>query len=338
MNSKISLLLISTISLLLLAGCGAKKIVMKSLHPAEIPVLTTKQIIAVNTFENDKVQLSSKVEAKLASIQIDNKNYFTIANRSQLNKVLTEQKFQASDITHNKNIVKIGKLVGAQAIIGGSVTSSYEDGYYITTREKCASYNKDGECLRMKNYKVKCNTTASSVSANLNIIDVESAQTLYANTITKNYNGDSCRSSIQTGKQSVMTLADAVASDFAQKLAPIYLYYSVELIEDVDSVDLTKRQEQLFENALEYIENGRTSKAETIFETLHTEVAERSFEIAYNLGVIKQSFGKYIQAKSLYQIADENTMQPNKLLDSAIINIDSLIKQEKIATSQLLNK
>jgi len=337
MNNKILLLSASIISIFLLTGCSAKKISVKALHPAEIPVLTSKQVITVNTFDNDKVQLSSKVEAKLASIQIDNKNYFTIANRSQLDKILTEQKLQASDLTQNNNIIKIGRLVGAQAIIGGNVTSSYEDGYYIESRKKCVSRNEDGKCVKMRSFKVRCITTAANVSANLNIIDVESATTLYANTITKNYNGDSCRSAIQTGQQSIITLADAIASDFAQKLAPLYVYYSIELMEDVDSIKLNDKQEQLFENALQYIENGRITKAEILFDTLHDEVSEQSFEIAYNLGVIKQSFGKYTQAKSLYQIADEITMEPNQLIDDAILNIDVLIIQQKIAKSQLYN-
>lgn len=49
-----------------------------------------------------------------------NTGKFVIVERSQLNKVLKEQKFQQSDLT-SEQVVKIGEILGVDAIVIGSV-------------------------------------------------------------------------------------------------------------------------------------------------------------------------------------------------------------------------
>ena len=239
-------IVISTIcsGMLLLTGCGSKQVRMQALVPAPVPVLTAKRNVAVTDFSDDKVNLGAKIESNLASITLDQKNFFTVANRAQINKILAEQKLQSSDLSNGTKAAKVGKLIGAQAIIGGSVSSSFEDGSYIEQREKCVATNDAGKCVQTKTYAVTCPTSAANVSANINVIDVETGSTIHAKSITKNFTADGCKISvlggfattdgeILRGSQAVNGLADNIANEFVEKLAPRYVSYNVELMEKV---------------------------------------------------------------------------------------------------------
>jgi len=337
MRQIIKLSLVISVLLISITGCSSKKVKMKALVPAKVPVLTAKRNVAVSVFTNDKVGLSSKIEASLAGIVLDKKNFFTVANRASLNKILDEQKLQSSDLSDGSNAAKIGKLIGAEAIIGGSVVSSHEDGSYIEQREKCIAYYK-GKCTRTRPYNVTCPTAAASVSASINVIDVETARVIHAKTITKNYTADGCRVSggrITPGAQALNGLADNVAFSFTKALAPRYVVYSVQLMEKVKSVDLTSAQEKVFVNALKYLENRRAKKAEKLLTDLYNETGSKAFEIAYNLGLIKQSLAKYEIALELFMEADKNVTEPNKLIDSALNDIKDTIKKQKEANEQM---
>jgi curli biogenesis system outer membrane secretion channel CsgG len=346
MNINIKTLLVSLlIGTISFSGCSAKKVTIRTLVPAEVPVLSAKRNIAVIKFTDDKIHLSSKIEAQLSKVIIDKKSFFTITNRAQLDKILKEQKLQSSDLTNSKSASKIGELIGAQAIIGGSVNSSFKDGKYREQRVKCVMIDKTGKCTNTIKYYVTCTTASATVSANINVIDVETAQTIHAQTITKSYNGDSCKvagifglkgdGDIKSGSEALAGLSDNVAKAFVVKLAPRYIKYSVEIMDSVSSIDLTSKEKKLFENALIYLENGRTKKSEKLLDKLYTLTGENAFEVAYDLGVIKQSLGKYEEAKLLYTLADDHTIEPNKLIDKAILDIEDVILKQKEAHLQL---
>jgi len=316
---------------------------MKAIKPAIVDALTNKRIVSVAKFKGDKNNLSSTVETKLSSLSIKNKKYFTVPNRSELNKIIKEQKLQSSDLYNSKKAVKIGNLVGAQATIVGTVNSSGKNSSYYEIRQRCVSRYKNGKCARIQKYRVKCDTTTAGITANLNIVDVQTGSSLYAQTITKNYNADSCKDGylvysnrkIPSSAQALSAMSIQIAEEFVSLLAPSYVYFSVELIEDIDSVDVSSKQEDSFENALKYIENNRLSRAEEIFDRLNGQLNESSYEVAYNLGLVKQSLGKYEEAKSLFVLSDRIIGEPNKLIDSAILNINKLLLQKEAALNQL---
>ncbi len=86
-----------------------------------------KNIIAVLDFEdNDK--LAGKVELKLADMLITSlvkTNKFNVIERNKLGKVLEEHKLQAVGLTDPaSNAIELGKLVGAENVIFGTVSSA----------------------------------------------------------------------------------------------------------------------------------------------------------------------------------------------------------------------
>lgn len=65
-----------TLLLVVISGYS-QKVNIAVLEPVEIDRVANTKKIAVTRFKNDNVGLSSKIEAILANIKINNKNFFT---------------------------------------------------------------------------------------------------------------------------------------------------------------------------------------------------------------------------------------------------------------------
>lgn len=153
---------------LLMSGC-AQKVRIKALNPAEVGQMASKKKVAINSFKNDRHGLSGKVEAQLANHKLDKKRYFTMVSRKALGDVIAEQKLQSSELMDEATSTRIGKLVGAQAIINGEISSSSAtEGSYREARKKCLRYVKNKGCVQYKHYTVTCKTLQAMMSASCN--------------------------------------------------------------------------------------------------------------------------------------------------------------------------
>jgi curli biogenesis system outer membrane secretion channel CsgG len=344
-------------AILLMTGC-AQKVQVKALNPAEIGEMASKKKVAVTSFKNDELGLSAKIEAEIAKHMLDDQKYFTVLSRNDVDKVIQEQKLQSSVLIDEKTATKIGKLVGAQAIINGQVSSSGKEDKYLADRQRCAAYDKK-KCVRYENYRVTCNTTVADVSASINIVDMETGSIIYADTITKNYNGDSCsngealalvanlfgggaKADATSGKllsatQAQQKLANDITKEFVHKLTPNYVYFEVTLLESIE-FEVSKAQQASFTGALEYIKSGRMDKAEGILAKLHDELNGKSYVLAYDLGVVKEAQGDFLASKKMYAMADELTTQPVNEINEAVLRIYSLIEKNEKAKAQISRK
>lgn len=331
-------------------GCSAKKVSIKAQVPAEVDSLTKKREIAVVPFKNDNVNFTGRLETKLANVRINGKPYFKVINRDKIGDVLKELKFQSSDLVGNK-AAQFGKLAGAKVIITGNVKTSATNGSYKKPEQQCASYNKKGRCLYYRTVYVTCRTANATFNSSINAIDVNTGQVVDAVNISKNYQGDSCKDTgmnlfglvktkkFKTAEEALNDLADEAATEYVNRVAPHYVTLNVELKDKVKSIDLTDRQEKMFENAITYIEHGRLDKAEQILKRLNEQIKEQSYEIAYDLGVVEEALGKLNEAKAAYQLADkiitDQALEPDELVDQAIDRINKLIEKRKKLKQQL---
>lgn len=327
-------ILLALVSILFL-GCSSKQVTIKAQMPAKVDALTKKRAIAVVPFKNDNVNFTGRLETKLANVRVNGKPYFKVINRDKIGDVLKELRFQSSDLVGNK-AAQFGKLAGAQVIITGNLKTSKSDDRYEKPTEVCAAFSKKGRCLYYKTVYVSCKTSNVALNISINAIDVNTARVVDAFNISKNYKADSCKdSNFKSAQEALNELADEAADEYVRRVAPHYIWLNVELIDKVESVDLTDRQEKMFDNALTYIEHGRLDKAEYILKKLNEETNEKSYEIAYDLGIVEEALGKFDEAKAAYELADkiiiDNAYEPNELVDKAIERINILIaKREKL--------
>ena len=338
-------LLISLLTLVLLISGCAQKVKIRALNPAEVGEMATKKKVAISSFKNDRYGLSGKIESQISKHKLDSKRYFTIVSRKDLDKVIAEQKLQSSELMDEKTAARVGKLIGAQAIINGEIASaSAVRDKYIEDREKCLKYVKDHGCVKYRYYKVTCNTIQASVSANINIVNIETGSIIYGDTITKEYSADSCKlglfgygnsRQILSKGQALNRLTSAIASEFVYKLTPNYIYFSVGLLEDIELDDVSDTHENVFENSLAYIKAGRLNKAEILLEKLLDELDGKSYVVAYVLGVVYEARGKYEEAKKIYVLADNLTVEPVDEINLALSRIDRMISKREEAREQM---
>ena len=321
------------ISTIFFSGC-TPKVGVKALEPAEIDRVANTKRIAITNFSNDRVGLAAKIEAKLAKFQIDNKKYFTVISRNDLDKVIAEQKLQNSGLVDDKTVVKLGKIVGAQAIISGRVSSpTKQDSYFYEERIRC----KDLKCKEIVTYAVRCVKRVFSLSAELKIVDVAKTDIIYADTIDKGSMYKHCADDSQalpSTEMAAQNLANQIADSFTYKLTPHYRQFDVELLDDED-IDYTDSEEKLLKVSLEYIKQGRYDKAQQLLTRLIDETDEKSYVPFYNIGVIKEAQGKYEEAKEYYQHADHLMIEPVEEINKAVLRIDKLIEKRKKTMEQL---
>jgi len=338
MKKYLSIAVASTMGIFFL-GCSTKKITIRATMPADVDTLTKKRDIAVLPFKGDNINFTGRLESKLASVRINNKPYFHVINRDKIGDVLKELKFQSSDLV-GKKVAKFGKLAGAQVIITGNVKTSATNGSYKKPEQRCSAYDKKGRCISYTTVYITCQTSNATLNTSINAIDVNTARVIDAVNISKNYQGDSCKdgglfgpSRILTAQEALNDLADEAATEYVNRVAPHYVTRQVELMDKIKSINVTKIQEKKFENALIYIEHGRIKEAEYILKKLNEETGEKSYEIAYNLGVVEESLGKLDEAKAAYSLADkiilDNGIKPSELVDKAVERINNLIQKRK---------
>ncbi len=326
--------IIMTLTLLvLLSGCS-QKVNVRVLEPAEIDRVAYTKKITVTDFSNDRVGLSRKIEANLANVAIDNKNYFTMISRNDFEKIIKEQKIQNSGLVEQGTAVKVGELIGAQAIISGNVGSpSSQDSSFYETRARCA----DKKCKTLTYYKVRCVNRAVGLWAEVRIVDVQKGDVIFADRLSKNRVYKHCSdysSALPSRDMAAQTLAETMADEFTYRLSPRYRTFGVVLLEEPD-LDYSDKQEELLEVSLKYIEHGRYDKAEQFLTQLIDSTASQSYVAFYNLGVVKEADGKYTEAKEYYEMADRLMMEPVKAINEAVVRIERLIAKAKKSQAQL---
>ena len=319
--------------LIFLSACS-QKVRIQALEPAQVDRISETKKIAVLNFKNDRVGLSRKIEAKLASFQINNKKYFTIVSRNDFNTIIKEQKLQSSGLVDEDSSVKVGELIGAEAIISGDVRRpTKQDSYFYEPRVRCAN----AKCSELSYYNVRCMKRVVSLAAEIRVVDVSRGDIIYADTLSRERVFKHCSDdsrALPTTAMAAQNLAESIANSFTYKLTPHYRVFSVSLLEDPD-LDYTSEQKKLLKVSLEYIEQGRYDKAEQFLTRLIDSTGGKSYVAFYNLGVIKEAEGKYKEAKEYYDYADNLMIEPIAEINEAIVRINSLITKREKTMKQL---
>lgn len=330
---KYFLFLFTILFIAIFSGCS-NHVRLQALKPAEVDRATTTKNIAVVTFNNDRVGLSSKIESNLARHRVENKPFFTMVSRSDFRDIIREQKLQNSGLVDTQDIVEVGELIGAQAIISGNVgRASLSDSHFYKTRSRCV----DKKCKEVYYYKVRCTERVISLSAEVKMVDVALGDIIYADDMVRSSTFYQCRGDTRTlpSKESVaQDLAASMAESFTYKLTPHYKYFNVELLEKPD-LDYTDEQEDLLENALKYIEHNRYDKASALLTELVDSTGQQSYVAFYNLGVVKEAQGNYDKARLYYERADNLTGEAIEAVSIAYNRINAAIEEQRIINEQM---
>jgi tetratricopeptide (TPR) repeat protein len=322
---------------LLFMGCSAKKVTVNARMPAEVDALAKKRVLAVIPFKNDRINFTGRLQSALSNVRVDNRPFFVLISRNKIKDILRELKFQSSDLVGEKN-AKFGRLIGAEVLITGNVGYFTKDGRYLRPYEICVKYHKK-RCLYYKRVYEECKTSVANLDVTINAIDVSSARILDSYTFSKTLNTDGCKSTYVPSRKLLENLINEAVDNYVKRVAPHEVLMKVELIDSIDSIDLSSKEEKMFENAITYIEHGRLKKAEYLLKFLNYKTHSKSYEIAYDIGVVEEALGNYEQAKAAYELADKiilkRNLDPSDLVDKALKRINFLISQQRRLKAQV---
>ncbi|MFT7004340.1 MAG: tetratricopeptide (TPR) repeat protein, partial [Sulfurimonas sp.] len=106
-------------------------------------------------------------------------------------------------------------------------------------------------------------------------------------------------------------------------------------LDKIELDNVTDQQKKLFENSLLYIKAGRMDKAEQLLQDLLDQLNGKSYVVAYAFGVVNEAQGKYVEAKKIYAMADNLTIEPVDEINAAVTRIDQLISKREQAKKQM---
>lgn len=335
MNSKL-LLTVGMTAAIFTTGC-VQKIKMKVLEPAEVGRVANTKIIAVTDFKKDYgVGLSSKIETEISRQILDGKPYFTAVDRTEIDKVIKEQRFQSSGLLNEETSVQIGKILGAQALISGEITSTSSSD--TSFRENRTKFRNPLDPLNTAYITtVYCKKRVIGMGATIKIVDVRKGDIVYADNLTKEKTYKHCNDdgrTLPSRQQGVERLANEIAKTFVAKLAPHYVYIEVELMEKIE-FDASDSQKKSLEAALNWIKENRYDRALAILEKLNNELQGKSYAVLYDLGVVTEAQGRLDEAQKLYQEVDSLVTAPIKAVNVALTRIASTIAKRQKALAQI---
>lgn len=217
-------------------------------------------------------------------------NLYTLIERTQLNKVLAEQNFSQSGLLGDDQAVQVGKILGIDAIISGTVKYTYND---VTGKDK---YTKTDGSI----YYIDYLTRSIETSVTLKIISVTTAQILATKTFSVPYSLKKSGNEI-TAMPTASVMADESLKTAAYSLVNYFSisYKGYEYKFDKIKVAEFKDKAKAAEN---YIENGDIDNAYAIYKAIY-DADNYNAQAAKNLGLLYSIVGDDEEALKYIDIA-----------------------------------
>ena len=219
-------------------------------------------------------------------------NLYSVVERDQIDKVLKEQNFSNSGIVDDAQATQIGKVLGIDAIISGSVSYTSKDEQSETT-----TYDLSGKAS-----SVPCLKRTVTAEARIRIISVTTGLVIGVCSPKAEFYERKCGSE-RSGIQSAAAIANACYQDLAFKLANSFSPYFKNVKFEFEKIK-TKEFKDKSKLALDYIESSDFDKAANIYKAI-LEADPYTAAAAYNLGCLNTIVGNYDEAYQYYKTAAE---------------------------------
>lgn len=246
------LLLAYFVSCLVMAGVSgcssAVKIPVSVQRPAETD-LSAYKLIALGNFQGN---LGGAFYERIKQGLVESPSHFQVLDRSRLDQVLRELRLSQSDLVDTRHRVKVGRLLGASALITGWLNSTYSEGvqsYQLKCRSQvCMNYQTTG-VLR--------------ISGSMDVIDLQTGQILKSKMMN-----DTCQDSAWSmNGPPVHVDANALAEKCLSKQVNIFMR-SVSIWSEVIDAPFEKDSALPgIDRGIAYARAGDMSEAANIFSS-----------------------------------------------------------------------
>jgi len=331
----------------LLTGC-ATQIRLNMLLPADYHEASLTKTVAVLPFGGpDGQAASAEFEAVLGGINIDDKQYFTVVDRSSIDKTIAELKLAQSGLVDAGTAARIGDLVGAQGIYTGVVTqSTWNDSHYRETRQECAQHEikydargriYEGKCLRWGSRPVSCVKRVATFACSPKLIEVRTGRVLYANNLSGSADASQCEDGkpLPAGPELLVKAREIVKTQLRKDVAPHYVTRQISLMDETTGMTSGEAKDKL-KQGIEYASKGRMDQACELWGTARI-LSPNAPSVLFDLGVCAESRGDSDVALNLYREADKQLGKPDDRITLALNRMSEAIKNRKRLEEQLKN-
>lgn len=322
-----------------LVGC-ATKIKVNMLQPAKHHRASLTKTVAVLPFEGPGgAEFASEVESVLAGVMVNGKPYFTLVDRMNINRTLSELELSQTGLLDEKTASRVGKMLGAEGIYTGRVIhSDVKDSPSVQARQECVRYQIlydkkgkpfQGPCLQFRQRLVKCTERVASFTVNPKLVSVSTGQILYAQTLTDMARSYGCEDGRppESGAVLLKHVKDNVKNQLRRDIAPFYVTEEIALMDLKDMIPTAEAREKL-KQGIEFAGGDRMDRACELWEEARAEAPD-SPALLFNLGVCAESRGDFETALAFYRSADRLMMKPDDNITSALKRAEKAIENQK---------
>jgi hypothetical protein len=340
-------ILISLLLSISILACAAPAIKTTALVPAKFHEATKLKEVAVLPFDGQHGRdFAYEIEGTLAGVTIDARQYFTLIDRTTLDKILKEQQLGQTGLMDEAAAVKVGKLAGAKGIYTGVVTAvNSRDSHYTETRQECArreiKYDKkgnasDGNCISWRNHTVSCTKRDAIFAFTPKLIEVETGRIIYSNNISETTSASACQDSgtpISTSFELIGKVKEAAKANFKRDIAPSYVILAIKLMDGKAGIASNEVAQKL-DLGLDYAKNNRLDRACELWGEGRI-LSPNSPSLTYNLAICAELRGDLEDALNLYKGADRALNKPDERITSAMGRVSEAINKRQDLKEQL---
>jgi hypothetical protein len=335
------------VTVILLSSCAAPSIRTTALVPARFHEATKIREVAVLPFDGHTGrEFSAEIEGTITSIHIDNKQYFTLIDRTRLNRILKEQELSQTGLVDERWAVKVGKIVGAKGIYAGVITAAtVKDNPYTEKRQECSEkeilYDKkgntrEGNCLKWRTYQVPCLKRDAIFAFTPKLIEVETGKVIYSRNLSQMQSAQGCQDSgtpLPSGVELLKKAKGVLKAAFKRDIAPFYVTFEIKLMNSEEGVT-SKEAVIKLSQGMEYAQNNRFDRACELWGEGRI-LSPNAPALLYNLGICGEVRGDFGSALDLLRKADRALNKPNDLITAGIGRVSEAIKKQQTLNEQI---
>lgn len=333
-------------TLSVLSACAAPAIKTTALVPARFHEVTRIKEVAVLPFDGPRGrEFAAEIEGVLTSINVDGKQYFTLIDRTKLNRTLKEQELSQTGVIDEKWAVKVGRMVGAKGIYSGVVTAAdIKDNPYTEKREECSKkevlYDKKGNvieenCVKWRIYQVPCVKREVLFAFTPKLIEVETGKIIYSRNLSQMQTVQGCQDggTLPSGLELITKTKGLLKAAFKRDVAPFYVTIEIKLM---DSEEGSASKEALLKlnQGIEYAQKNRFDRACELW-TEGRALSPDFPSLLYNLAICAEVRGDFGKAMDLLTKADRALNKPNDLITAGRGRVADTIKKQQKLNEQL---
>lgn len=309
------------------AGC-ATKIPLRMMRPGEKDLSQFRRVSVTQFQGKCGPEFTSQVESTMNAVRVNGEPYFTLIDRARLDTVLREQKLNTSGLADEKKGPKIGKLLGADAFIFGTMNECDAKDSHSTQSYKTKKGTVYQSCIeRIARVRVSTKFVNASTGSIQDSMELQGE--------AKDSGCADSGQAINVADASVLlqSATQQILAAFAKNVAPYEVIEQRELREKHDDIgvfgggtEAAQACSQHLKTGAVYAKNGNWTLAVDSFQKA-IDADPTCAAAYYNLGVGLEAQGKLAQAREMYQKAAQLKADP--LYISATASIERAISDRQ---------